>query len=387
MRTHALSNEILRFVTIFGAGLGLLMAVALRHLAGTLGEYVPGLKWWSGGMIATAAGGVLFALRDVSPTFASVVVANILFFLGTVAFVSGTRLFLGLSKLTWPWVLAGAYGLIVIIFTYLIADFRVRTIASALCVLAMNVILFRDLWQHGGKSLGARVLMTGVIIRVGLSIFRIIAAPEAAPTTHLFSMTYIQIASLLSATFWMFIFSIGFILLTEKRVRERLLYVSCHDDLTSIFNRHSFTEKAKQSIIDAQDDSSQAAIIIFDLDNFKLINDQYGHIVGDRVIKNFANHIREKIEPYGVVGRFGGEEFVALLLGRDVNDVSALLAEIGKMPASIDEPPVTFSAGVAVRPVGVTGSDSGAFVVELIKAADAALYNAKAAGRNQIAIG
>lgn len=382
-----MSNEILRFVAIFGTGLGLLMAVALRHLAVTLGEYVPGLKWWSGGMIATAAGGVLFALRDASPTFASIVVANILFFLGTVAFVQGTRLFLGLSKLTWPWVLAGAYGVIIVLFTYLFPDFRVRTIASALCVLAMNAILFRDLWQHGVKSLGARVLMAGVIFRVGLSAFRIIVGPESAPTTHLFSTTYIQIVSLLSATLWILIFSIGFILLTEKRVRERLIYASCHDDLTGIFNRHSFSEKAEQFIVEAQDESSQAAMIIFDLDNFKLINDQYGHIVGDRVIKNFASHIREEIEPHGVVGRFGGEEFVALLPGRDVNDVSALLAEIGNMPASNEVPPVTFSAGVAVRPVSFTGRDSGAFVVELIKAADAALYRAKAAGRNQIAIG
>lgn len=382
-----MSNEILRSVTIFGSGLGLLMAVALRHLAGTLGEYVPGLKWWAGGMIATATGGVLFALRDVSPTFASVVVANILFFLGTVAFVHGTRMFFGLSKLTWPWVLAGAYGVVIVVFTYLVADFRVRTIASALCVLAMNAILFRDLWQHAEKSLGARVLMTGVLIRVGLSIFRIIAAPEAAPSTHLFSMTYIQMASLLSATFWMFIFSIGFILIAEKRVQDWLLYASSHDDLTGIFNRHSFVAKAEQFINQTKDDSSQAAMIIFDLDNFKLINDLYGHMVGDSVIKNFARHIREEIEPHGVVGRFGGEEFVALLPGRHAHDVSALLATIGKMPTSNEVPPVTFSAGVAVRPVGLTGSDSGAVVVELIKAADAALYRAKAAGRNQIAIG
>jgi diguanylate cyclase (GGDEF)-like protein len=121
--------------------------------------------------------------------------------------------------------------------------------------------------------------------------------------------------------------------------------------------------------------------IMLDLDHFKALNDQAGHVAGDRVLRSLADLLRSHVRAGDVVCRYGGEEFTVLMpdAGLDETLARAEILRAAVEDASRTEPlPVTISAGVAVYPVHAsTGS-------ELIDAADAALYAAKARGRNRV---
>jgi diguanylate cyclase (GGDEF)-like protein len=131
------------------------------------------------------------------------------------------------------------------------------------------------------------------------------------------------------------------------------------------------------------------AVALLDLDRFKLVNDTYGHLVGDDVLRRIATTMTEVLRDYDLAGRFGGEEFAMLLPRTRAVDalriaerVRAHIAEIpiyASGPTGAERVPVTASIGVAALDAG-----SHRELTELIAAADAALYRAKASGRNQV---
>jgi diguanylate cyclase (GGDEF)-like protein len=135
--------------------------------------------------------------------------------------------------------------------------------------------------------------------------------------------------------------------------------------------------------------STPLAVALLDLDRFKLINDTYGHLVGDEVLKRIAATMTEVLRDYDLAGRFGGEEFVILLPQTRAVDALRIAervrAHIAQLPiytggATGDERvPVTVSIGVVALDAG-----SRRELTELLAAADAALYRAKASGRDQV---
>ncbi|HEY5049446.1 MAG TPA: GGDEF domain-containing protein, partial [Acidothermaceae bacterium] len=129
-------------------------------------------------------------------------------------------------------------------------------------------------------------------------------------------------------------------------------------------------------------------VLLVDIDNFKAVNDRYGHLTGDDVLRGVATGLTEGLRPRDFVGRFGGEEFVILLAGSDLEQarhtaerVRAQVAEVAVAAANRREQvSVTVSVGVAAF------RDSGHSVHELLDAADTALYAAKHAGRNCVRV-
>ena len=126
-----------------------------------------------------------------------------------------------------------------------------------------------------------------------------------------------------------------------------------------------------------------ACVVMLDLDNFKLVNDRYGHAVGDNVIRALSNLLRQRLRRVDSLGRYGGEEFTAVLPECNLEQAKRILDEIrlrfAELPFIANETcfNVTFSAGIAQ-------SNSQTSASQLIELADQALYAAKAAGRNQV---
>ncbi len=155
------------------------------------------------------------------------------------------------------------------------------------------------------------------------------------------------------------------------------------DGLTGLTNHKAFQEKADQEFERAVRYPQPIAILLFDIDHFKKINDTYGHPVGDAVLKKIAALLRDTVRTVDIAARYGGEEFIALLINTDMKGAS-LMAE--RIRASIEKSrfvldgrriPVTVSVGCAVFPEDAK-EKSG-----LIEKADQALYAAKNGGRNQ----
>ena len=163
---------------------------------------------------------------------------------------------------------------------------------------------------------------------------------------------------------------------------ERMKQLAYLDGLTGIFNRRFFELRMAEELERARRFGAGMAVIMVDIDHFKRLNDEFGHLIGDEVLRQVSSIFHQQLRKIDVVCRYGGEEFAILL--SQTNPVHALtVAE--KLRAMVEEwqfpgvpRPVTISAGAASYP------DNGTTRDELVKAADAGLYAAKQAGRNQV---
>jgi diguanylate cyclase (GGDEF)-like protein len=165
----------------------------------------------------------------------------------------------------------------------------------------------------------------------------------------------------------------------NRRLVKRLEAEARVDQLTGILNRRGFLEQAPLELERAARDGSWLAAVTFDIDHFKSVNDQYGHETGDRVLANLGAILRAETRTIDVVGRVGGEEFVALLGGSDSDRALAYAERVRWRFAEFDDPglpQVTVSAGVAAA-IAPEALDA------LLSEADAALYVAKNAGRDR----
>lgn len=160
------------------------------------------------------------------------------------------------------------------------------------------------------------------------------------------------------------------------------------DALTGIRNRAFFDKKLIAELKRSRREQRPLALVMLDIDHFKNINDQYGHVAGDAIIRGVAHRIASLLKRASDhVCRYGGEEFALILPNTDAEGVQVLAEhirhEIARAPFSteIGELPVHISAGcVALIPTG------GTTPIEMIQAADQALYQAKHQGRNQVSI-
>ncbi len=166
---------------------------------------------------------------------------------------------------------------------------------------------------------------------------------------------------------------------------ERVKQLAYLDGLTGIFNRRFFELRILEEIERARRYATGMAIIMADIDHFKRLNDEFGHVLGDEVLRQVSSLFHQQVRKIDVVCRYGGEEFAILLPQTSAPHSVNIAEKLRKMVASWQFPgvprTVTISAGAAAFP------DQGTTRDELVKAADNALYAAKQAGRNRVCLG
>ncbi len=157
------------------------------------------------------------------------------------------------------------------------------------------------------------------------------------------------------------------------------------DELTQLANRRQFDEALSAEVVRAERFRDPVAVVVADLDNFKEVNDRFGHDVGDLVLRAFAAAIRMNVRDVDLAARYGGEEFTVLLPATDAEG-GRKLAE--RLRLAAEELVVHSDAGpVAVRSsFGVAGYPAEPSAPSLMRAADRALYRAKAAGKNTVVV-
>lgn len=196
-----------------------------------------------------------------------------------------------------------------------------------------------------------------------------------AGTIHAFSLIALQLISITSC----FSLTLG----ANHQLTNKLAIQATIDPLTAIYNRRVFDELAQNEVSRARREDRPLSIVLIDVDHFKQVNDQYGHQVGDKLLKEFSARLKGCLRQYDILARYGGEEFVLLL--PDTNaETAILIAE--KLRFSIFTPifnfgnehmiDVTASFGVATH--------KGEHInwQQLMSLADQALYHAKDSGRN-----
>lgn len=174
----------------------------------------------------------------------------------------------------------------------------------------------------------------------------------------------------------------------QKQLLLELAHYATTDPLTQVLNRRNFIKLAQLEIERAIRYHHPLAMILFDLDHFKAINDQYGHLAGDEVLKSFARLCAERVRESDLICRFGGEEFVILLPETDQHGAFRLAEQIRSVALGQTIPyqdksiRYQVSAGIAGK-ARVTAEDK---LEQLFARADKALYQAKASGRNRVVI-
>jgi diguanylate cyclase (GGDEF)-like protein len=178
--------------------------------------------------------------------------------------------------------------------------------------------------------------------------------------------------------------------LQRSVLTKQLEIAATTDAKTGLLNAASWQHTAKREVARAHREHESAALLIIDMDNFKLVNDTFGHIAGDAVLRAVADCLVRELRQYDAIGRFGGEEFVAMLSGVDelvalgISERVRQQIQLLEVPAPIEgQPPLaglSASIGVSCFP------EHGAELEDLLHAADSALYVAKRAGRNRVVI-
>lgn len=169
------------------------------------------------------------------------------------------------------------------------------------------------------------------------------------------------------------------------KVKEELAYRAAHDALTGLANRRAIFEILEKELARSVREHSPLGVILVDLDHFKQVNDEYGHLAGDAVLHEVAQRIKASLRPYDSVGRYGGEEFIVLVPGCDKDQVRTMGE---RLRSAFQDNPVRTTEG----DFNITLS-LGAFVVtgtqpvdinSVIRNVDKALYRAKDSGRNRV---
>lgn len=172
----------------------------------------------------------------------------------------------------------------------------------------------------------------------------------------------------------------------NKKTEEELLRLAATDPLTGAFNRREFTVLAEQESLRSNRYNRPLSIMMLDLDHFKRLNDTYGHAAGDKALQRFTTLCCNTLRTMDIFGRWGGEEFVALLPETDAESAAIIAERLRKIVSQsifvYNEQKISFtvSIGIAQYAAGETEVDAP------LGRADTAVYDAKKAGRNRISV-
>jgi diguanylate cyclase (GGDEF)-like protein len=353
-----------------------LMSVVLRGMAAL---YVWAAAFW----LLTCAG--LAQGYDENGSFLSVIVGSALIALANAAMLVGIAVHLGRPlRLRWP-------ALVIIAFLAIQVAFLLWPPRQAVenLVFGLKSILW-DSWMvyllvfRAPRELRAGSLFTAAVFVIDIffyvsrgfiSLHPEIESPELA--------TLLSTSNYLFGILCTFLLSTGFTLMLSQRLVHDLREAAEVDGLTGLLNRTALINAA-MPVLHANRGHTHA-VLLFDLDHFKAINDRWGHAGGDAVLKHFTRTLREgRLPSRALVSRYGGEEFMVLVPCTSAN-VATALAE--SLRALVERSPATYG-GEAIRFTTSVGVATGENVhlQRLIDTADDALYQAKRTGRDRVAV-
>ena len=191
----------------------------------------------------------------------------------------------------------------------------------------------------------------------------------------------INVAIIFSALFGKAIHNqINRFLIENEKIKNHFYDLSTTDFLTTLYNRRYFKNECEKLLEMAKRKGGSVGLIMLDIDNFKQINDRYGHAKGDEVLKELAKTLKESLRKYDLISRYGGEEFAVFIFDEEFEKIKKVAENIRKKIESIDiSPKFTISLGVAY-------SKKSYDYAKLVENADRALYRAKNMGKNRVEI-
>jgi len=362
-----------------------LLTTALLAASACYTESPPEQRWWALGNVVICAGLALANIDSLPPILNSILGYGVIGF-GIGLVLRGVRVHVS-QTLSWRaiGIIAGIALLLPAYFTLIVPSLQARLWVSGFYFAILNWICAATVARHGQwRVTGIAVFGFGLL---GLALLlrgvHVLLHPDPADNAG----SLVMAVTMLVVPLAQICIAFGLTMMVSWRYAERLRHLSTLDALTGALNRAGLEIQGKRVGLRALRGGRSLAVIMIDVDHFKVINDTYGHPVGDEVLRHLARLLKIELRPQDLMARFGGEEFVLVL--DDVNLAAALkLAERlrGRIEAEmvqLDQFSVRCTASM-----GVVCSDEHDYdLIRLISAGDAAMYQAKRAGRNRVVAG
>ncbi|MBY4896022.1 GGDEF domain-containing protein [Cupriavidus sp. AU9028] len=369
---------------------------------------LPGVReWWQANLTMTASM-MLFSLRGTIPDLLAVVVANTGLAFSLALYHAGTARFCGRTP-PWRTLLTGIAGVVagIVYWRYMHDDANIRVVVvsvfhAGVCF-ATGIVLLRGVPARtvpgaaaplpprsdravpmgGPRAPWVATATFALLFGIGHTLRGILSALASLDATPGAPMPGFHIIFLALGALVMPILSMGAVLMIHGAIVQRLEAIANTDFLTGVLSRKAFEDMAARAIGRAANSGTAVALLIVDVDRFKMVNDTWGHAAGDAVLTAFAQTLTGSVRPGDRIGRLGGEEFAVLLPGATGADAQRIAERIRAAAAAA---PVHW--GKAAIAYTVSGGHAtwrhGDTLATLAERADAALYLAKVSGRNRV---
>ncbi|HYH41272.1 MAG TPA: diguanylate cyclase [Burkholderiales bacterium] len=350
------------------------------------GRFREGLGQWTGALVIQGLAWLLIVTRDALPELASISGANA--FLAYSWSLQMSALLEFHKRPTPRWLLYGPVAIAFLSFLIYLREPREQLIMSGLSFGLLQfctgaaLLHFRIAAEQRTRWLiaGSFFLLSFGLLWLGFTawfepeVILPTSGTSVTPGPALLAFYAVTISS-----------SFAFILMHKERADRETYELATTDSLTGVYNRRTFKELAEPQLSRSRRAHMPVSLLMLDLDHFKRINDTYGHLAGDDVLKAFAVLVRNCLRKEDLLARYGGEEFVVLLPGASQTSAAALAERIREqasavpMDANGHRVRVTVSIGAASE-----AGDTLPSLEAMLGRADEALYQAKREGRNRV---
>jgi diguanylate cyclase (GGDEF)-like protein len=373
----------------------ILCAVMLLVLGSLRRSGIAGVKEWIWSNCMAFAALMLYALRGIAPDVLSIEVANALL-AGSIA-----SIYIGLRR-------------------FFQLDVPSRTLIAGLGVMVAGVAAFHYIWDlisarvvvvsmfHGAVSfcIGTTLLKTSRELRrryayrftlymaflfaFGHLVRGLVYASNSDMLTSSLHATSWNLLFLSIGTLVLPIYTMGAVMMVHDRMMLKALDEANRDFLTSVWSRRAFFNIAERELLRSRRTGRPLSLLVFDVDHFKQLNDNFGHATGDQVLVGIAECATKTMRSIDYIARIGGEEFAVLLPDTDISSAIAIAERLRhslnehvhhSLPKSDSDLP--FSVSVSI---GVAMASRDEVLSMLLNRADKALYKAKASGRNAVSV-
>jgi diguanylate cyclase (GGDEF)-like protein len=347
-----------------------------------------GMLLWALGLVSQTIAYGLLSLRGAAPDWATVVLANGLLSLALALF--GESLCQFHARRPYRALLWLPVPVAVACFAVLINATSARLLSGLLIfgfqALTVLVLLLqaRRVTVGRGKTLvfiGMASLFSVLLFRAACWFAGVLPGPPLPAASNFSSLTFMVV---LAATL---LTTIGFVLMNKERTDHHNRQLAMFDELTGLPNRRHAMQVLVRQVAIAQRGGQSLTVLVLDIDHFKTVNDQHGHLLGDAALRHVAQTLNGRLRSQDLLGRIGGEEFLGVLPNTEavpsgLHLAEALRAAVSDTPLQMPgTPPIVLSVSVGVAQLQTGG---GCTAQTVCIAADRAMYRAKQAGRNRV---
>jgi len=372
-----------RTVLLLTAFVSLLMAIVHFSIKRSYPASVRVPYEWTTSMLIFIVGGLLASSAGRLPVLLSVVAANLTLWLALYIAYVGSQRFFGVQPKRWAWLTGlGAALLVCLWFTWVEPNYMMRLRMATLLMTALCGVHAWLVLRQGLNTFAKRAAFFTLLFSAANQLARAVSTFGSTLSTNVLDTSLHHQLYLGACILGFLLTSLCTVLMASDRLADELKQRAAHDPLTGALTRRHMDELCQAELDRSRRNGHSVALLMMDLDHFKLINDTHGHQTGDEVLVSFVRGTREMMRPSDALGRFGGEEFVAMLPETDLPQARLVAERIRARCAQ------NGSATAHTVSIGLTVSASPSDTMrDMLKRADLALYQAKAQGRNLVEVG